>query len=666
MPVKIPAAKKEYSVSFPKLNGGLNLWERPDRMDLNQSPNTKNMWWYNKALNCRKGQSYIYSTSLGVGYAAYDKLFNGYAFMHIGNKIYRCDPTAVTVTMTEVIDLETTYATYTASRGTFFKYDEKLYYKARGVYVEITYSAPNFTVSTVSIYTPIIQLNTVPSTGAGDLYQPENRLTPYKIVKYTAETEETTENFTATAGQTEFTFTTDGISDATAMTIDGVASNAFTYNSSTKKATFTGDTLDGGEAIVFTIDVWAHTYQLPVTAVNAITSVVVDGVTKTVTTDYTTNITNGTVTFNTAKYPTYVSDNAVVITYWKENSAAYDSVMSCMYAAVYGGDTELCIILGGCEAQPNAYFWNANDASAMNPGYFPMEQYNLANDFSDAITGFVKQQDYLILLSENSVGKVSMCTETINDREFIVMGYTSINSTVGCDKPYSIQLIENNAVFCHSKKGVCIVRSTSEAYENNVELISQNINGGTTGLITDLTGHAAYSLDDGKHYWVVANGHAYVWDYELSTYTKPSWFYFTNISAIAFILDVETYHMNALGKLTKFDNLYSDYGVGIDKVYEFPSQNFGTLSNLKDVTKVVLALASDTGATVAISYTTDYGTHTDATPAVVAANGDNPFCRMPNMKSVTKFSMSLSNSTAGKNMTIVSAEVFFKLMQKQR
>jgi hypothetical protein len=666
MSVRIPAAKKEYSVSFPKLDGGLNLWDRPDRMSADQSPNTKNMWWADGAITGRKGQSYISETSLGTGYAAYDKLFNGYAFMHIGNKIYRCDPAAETVTMTEIIDLSTTYATYVASRGAFFKYGENLYYKANGVYIEIKYdSDTGFSASAVTAYTPIIQINTVPSSGSGDLYQPENRLTPYKIVKYTAQTESGTASATASEGQTEFTIAVDGINDVTAMTIDGVATQNFYYSGG--KVYYTGDELEGGEVIAFTTEVWAHTYQLPITAVTAITAVVVDGVTKALTTDYTVSTADGTVTFNTGKYPTYSADNQVIITFYKTNTEAYNSVMTCHYAAVYGLDTGLCIVLGGCEAQPNAYFWNANDAATMNPGYFPIEHYNLAGDYSDAITGFCRQQDYLLVFSENTIGRAAFCTEAVNNRDLIRMDYTTINAAIGCDKPYSIQLIENYAVFCNSKKGVFMVLSTSSAYENNIIPISKNVNGENTGLIADLNGHEAYSLDDGKRYWLVANTHAYVWDYELSPYTKPSWFYFINIGAIAFILDVDIYHLDALGKLTKFDDSYSDYGAGIEKVYTFPSQNFGILDCYKDITGLTLALASDTGATVAISYITDYGTYTDSTAMTVDNTGNvNIAKRTPNMKSITRFAFSLSNSTAGKNMTIVSAEVMYKIMQKLR
>jgi hypothetical protein len=77
----------------------------------------------------------------------------------------------------------------------------------------------------------------------------------------------------------------------------------------------------------------------------------------------------------------------------KANSDAYDSIMSCNLAATYGGTGELCVVMGGCEAQPNAYFWSGNNGLVMDPTYFPMEQCNLAGDADAPITAFGRQQN---------------------------------------------------------------------------------------------------------------------------------------------------------------------------------------------------------------------------------------------------------------------------------
>ena len=90
-------------VDFPRLDGGLNLWELSYRLDRNQSPEMKNLWWQDGILQCRDGQRYIYGPSaeqmttplpegvepwvdLGTGYTCTSDLFWGHAFFHIDRK----------------------------------------------------------------------------------------------------------------------------------------------------------------------------------------------------------------------------------------------------------------------------------------------------------------------------------------------------------------------------------------------------------------------------------------------------------------------------------------------------------------------------------------------------------------------------------------------------
>lgn len=163
--------------------------------------------------------------------------------------------------------------------------------------------------------------------------------------------------------------------------------------------------------------------------------------------DYTVNAKTGVITFHTAPP---VSDppvnNTVEVLYYKENPKAYNSVMDCPYATVFGGNRDLCVVVGGCTAQPNAYFWSGNTQLAMDPTYFPMSQYNFAADASEGITGFGKQQNMLVIFKEHSVGRATYGTAKVNGREQITMDYTRINSRIGCDLPWTIQLVENNLV----------------------------------------------------------------------------------------------------------------------------------------------------------------------------------------------------------------------------
>ena len=174
--------KKEYVLDYSNLCGGINLWDPDDRLKPGESPEMKNLLWRNGMLCSRKGQYFLNSSALGQGYAAFPRFWHGCIFAHIGDAIYRFDP--------ESGDSELLCSGIPEVRGTFFTYSDKLYYKTTGVYKEISAELVNdewsFTAATVYPYEPIILINASPQSGAGDLYQPENRLSSRKTVWYNA------------------------------------------------------------------------------------------------------------------------------------------------------------------------------------------------------------------------------------------------------------------------------------------------------------------------------------------------------------------------------------------------------------------------------------------------------------------------------------------------
>lgn len=610
-------------VNLDRLDGGLNLWDLDYRMEADQSPSMKNMYWVDGALGSRKGQAYLYDTSLGSGYAMYEDLFQDRLILHIGSRLYALDPNTGEIIELGVTEEEVlTPIQIPENRGTFFRYGDNLYYKNIGSYTEITGA---LTATAVVGYTPTIVINASPTNGSGDTYQPENRIQAQKTVWYNA---------------------------------------------------VSGTTV----------------YHLPVTGLDSVDAVVVDGVTEDPASEYTVDLEAGTVTFVTSPPVTDpATNNTVRITFTKENEEAYNSVMACRYASVYGGDTNICVVLAGCTAQPNAYFWSGNNV-AMDPTYFPMDFYNLAGDSAECITGFGRQQGLLIVLKEKSIGKATYGVTTVSDRDVIEMPYVSINSRIGCDLPWTIQLVENNLAFCNTEQGVYIVLNTTSADENNVMSISRNVNGGDLkpGLLADLRAVSAdlvASVDDGSRYWVVANGHAYLWDYELRSYrsdvSKLSWFYFENITGVAFAQHLqETYYLGSAGKVTKFIDSYTDYGGAIEREYMFAVQDFGGYYRLKDVVKVVFTIRSDTNSRMDIEYNTDYETREDSSPVLAYSYSLVPrnltyrilsviryaytAVRRPGCKHIRHFSMRLYNNAAGQDMSLISAQIFFNLQGVDR
>ena len=605
----MPSAPKEYVVDFPRLDGGLNNWERDYRLRADESPDMKNLWWQGGALCCRDGQIRLSEVLDKTGYSAYERLFHEHGFFHIGDKLYCAkltDPNAAegSLQVREIL------GDVAENRGTWFRCGEKLYYKNVGGYYCIAADGNGgFAAGNVPVYTPIVQINTDPRTGEGEAYQSENRLSGQKTVRYCA-----------SAGVTE--------------------------------------------------------YHLPESRVDSVDEVSADGEVLRDGQDYTVDATAGMVVFANAP----VADT-VEITYTKSNDAIYQSVMACPYAVVYGGDQHVCVVIGGGAQQPNAYFWSGSYA-VMDPGYFPVEQYNLAGDAQDAITGFGKQQNMLVIFKEHSVGRSSMSAKTANGQVMSVMEYVTINAQIGCDLPGTIKLVENNLVFANTRNGVCVVRDSSSARENNIIPISRKVDNSLLGLLHEAD--CAASMDDGTRYWLCANGEVYAWDHSLSDVNDPVWFYFDGIDAAAFVTSdaQEHYHLGKDGSVTVFRRVFADYGKGIDKRYRFATQNMGSYDRLKNITGVLLTVRGDTDTEIAIDYTTDHELRRDLTPVrsmswrlsprnlnyrVLSINRFATTARRrPGCRHVRHFAMTLSNDRAGMDMSIVSAQIFYNFQGRER
>ena len=655
------APKHEYVLDFSNLCGGINLWDPDYRMKSNESPEMKNLLWRNGMLCSRKGQYRMCPYELGQGFAAYPRLWHGCIFAHIGANIFcfrpeegEASPILLATGIPKV-------------RGTFFTYSDKLYYKTRGAYKEITATKVDgewsFACNTVFPYEPVILINANPATGAGDLYQPENRMSSRKTVWYNA--------------------------------VDG-----------------------------------AKTYVLPVKA-ERVTYVEVGGYH--VTSGWSYDPQNGRVLFTVAPPVTDPpTNNTVHITYELDNPEAQKSIDDCRYAAVYGGTGELCVVMAGSEEQPNAYFWSGNSSIKMDASYFPMEQVQLAGASEERITGFGKQQGNLIVLKEGSVGKTALGVQEINGRVMIDMPYVPINATIGCDLPWSIQPVENNLVFAN-RKGIYMLLDTTPANENNIVCISRKINGSAErpGYLADVAGNRGArsqseasgsgnessatildvypslnggtreasgeigedevcACDDGTHYYLTVNGHTWAWNYELSGWNNPSWFLLTNINAVALICEgQEICYINGQGSLVGLHNEYNDYGEPIERLFRFPTMNFGSYDCRKNVNSVIVTLGAYEEENTELWYLTDYEERRDLTNLRVVdeegTQGTEPcgdssthgpvpcvpdtrpqsarvpavFRRRPMCRRVLHFTMKLKNENVNEGFALVGAQVFY-------
>ena len=691
---QLPAGPEEKTAVLRNLSGGLNLSELDYRMDADQSPDMQNLWWRDGVLGCRDGQEFLSRQELGTGLCAYERLFWGRCVVHIGDGLYEAEPGTG-------MELRKLCGGLEPVRGTFLRYRGALLYKTKGAFKQITWDGAELQAKDVQAYVPVTLINAT-ADGAGDLYQPENRLSPRKTVWYTAARQTRGVSFTATGTATQFQYATaDGepVASVEQVYVGTTLIDPTQYTLSQDKCTVTFQTApekDAAVSVVYTVGV--RTYQLPEQNVDAVVSVTVDGEPVTA---FTADCEAGTVTFDSAPpVQDPPQNNTVRITYEKADPDAYASIMDCRYGATYGGTGGAVLILAGSEAQPNAYFWNGSHV-AMDPGYFPISAYNLAGDNLEPVTGFGQQAGYLVVFKEHSVGRCLLSTTTVGDRAHLSLDYTPVNAVLGCDLPWTIRLAENNLVWCNTYAGACMLADTTAALENQVLCLSRSVNGGDSrpGLLDAVRSAATVcALEDGERYWIAAGGQAFVWDHGLSSPQRPSWFRFTNIPAVDFFRgdslprDWEQalpytgprriFHLDEKGRVSCFARTFRDYGGPIEKVYQFATQSFGTYERRKNIKKIVIATRSDTDTVLTVRYDTDQEQRRDLTPITSFSWKLRPrdlskrylglqrfahvAVRKPGCRHVQHFSLRLENAEAGCDMSVVSARITAAMVDRSR
>ena len=736
---KLPKQRPVYTLDFPSLNGGLNLRDTEGSLKSNESPQLLNMHWQDGVLQARPGQEYATAAPSrgGQGFAVTDSPFCNHIFLHIGNCLYRL-PQGVSEddddnpgTLPEPVFVASGIP---ANRGTFFRFGDWLFYKNRDGFFKIAYNAntQDFSVTSVTedAFVPTIFINADPETGVGDIYQPENRLSAKKRVTYNAATADRTVTFDATGrhdngGQAagaipgDSAQKTDGVRRAfnlgvtaadqlrgvTSVYIDAVFQPPALYSVTTGTGVIIFNAApEAGSTITITLAMGTLVYHLPVQNVDSVDSVKVDGIEWAEGNDYEVDLNSGTVTFTQAPPVTDPpTNNSVEITYSKANPDALKAVMNCNYAAVYGSGNQLCIVLGGDTgrtrngkliSQPNAVFWSGSTQNGFDPTYFPVDAYNLLGDTEDAVTGFGKQYDSFMVFKAHSIGRLTMEITTVNERNVTVLNYARVNDSIGCDLPRSIQLINNNLVFANTGLdgdvgGIYLITSSSAAFENNVECISQKMDGSEEhpGLLYDLevAGHGPVSShNDGRRYYLCVNNHVWLWNYRLSRAGDPTWFLWSGFHAIAwFRHGQKDYHLNDAGRVTRLGRIFSDYGEAIHKLYRFPVRYFGDYNRLKDVITVILSVRADVPSDTEISYETDYETRRDRVSLPVegydrlsernlaerdlsVSHYSAVFRRKPMCRHIRNFVLTLENNTAGQDLSVLTAQIQYRFGGRDR
>jgi hypothetical protein len=348
----------------------------------------------------------------------------------------------------------------------------------------------------------------------------------------------------------------------------------------------------------------SHTvFQLRETSINSVDQVYVNGVLKTVTTDYSVNLTNGTVTFVVA--PSNVPDNVDI--YWTKGSGNREYIEKCKFSMDYSGQTDNRIFLWGNLDSKNRRYWSGIANGTPSAEYFEANSYDDLGNGQYAITDIVKQYDRQKIFLEDRVMysyyEAQNTTTTVNDVDVTVTTATfpafELNEEIGNIAYGQVQVVKNSPLSLYNS-GVHSFNGSTVRDQTNQELISERVN---DSLIPNNLSTAITTVWRKKNeYW--CNIGDKVWVYN---YVNNTWYKFDNITATCFLeIDGDLYFGTANGTIEKFDesNL-NDNGTAIIAEWEMGFYDFDAEWLTKYINNLWISIAPQAVNRVDVYYKTN-------------------------------------------------------------
>lgn len=341
----------------------------------------------------------------------------------------------------------------------------------------------------------------------------------------------------------------------------------------------------------------ATAYQLSETALTSVDYVYVGGVLKTVTTDYTVNLTTGVVTFVVA--PVTGVDNVDI--YWTKGSGSRAEITANFYAMFFGGQNDSRIFFYGDGT--SRYYYTGLAAGVPSAEYIPTLNYKEVGTDEFEVTDIVRQYDRQIIYTnggETYYSYYDPFTDPSTGLITIIDFPTyPLNGTVGNVATGQAQLIQNNPFSIQS--GVYEWVATNVRDERNANYMSKRVQPSLDA--EDLTTAITVDWEAQREYWLSIGNKIWVYNYRLD-----AWYKFQTAANVTcfLILDDLLYFGTDAGQIMKFDTtVLTDNATAITSTWEMNFYDFEAEYLQKFLTEMWISLKPAAKSSVAITYQTD-------------------------------------------------------------
>lgn len=341
----------------------------------------------------------------------------------------------------------------------------------------------------------------------------------------------------------------------------------------------------------------ATVYQVAETALTSVDAVWVDGVLKTVTTDYTVNLTTGVITPVPAAKFTLGVDNIDI--YWTKGTGSRAEVTANFYAMFFGGQNDSRVFAYGDGT--NRYYYTGLAAGVPSAEYWPALNYREISTAEFAVTDIIRQYDRQLIYTNGGETWYSYYNPITLTNGDVIADFPTfpLNNTVGNLAYGQAQLIQNNPFSIQN--GVHEWVATNVRDERNAVYKSKRVEPSLAAV--DLTTAVTVDWEAKGEYWLAIGTDVWVYNYRLD-----KWYRFVTYDSIACfeIINDALYFGTTNGQIMKFDASYrTDNGHLITSVWEMNFYDFHMEWLQKYLTEMWITLKPEDKSSVAITYQTD-------------------------------------------------------------
>lgn len=372
--------------------------------------------------------------------------------------------------------------------------------------------------------------------------------------------------------------------------------------------------LTGKKTQKFSANGSATVYQLAELGINSVDSVYVNGVLKTATTDYTANLTNGTVTFVSAPA---TGVNNVVITWTKTVAGDRETITKSRY---YGGVYYARYwMFGNPDHKNTRYPSGVTMAGASDPSFWPKFAESDVGEYeiTDICTQYNKQ---LIFTSGDSAEASAWYSEEEDYTNATTGAITALfpvypmSAKIGNVAKGQVQIIWNNPFTIW--KGIYEWKATYIMNEKNAEWISKRIQNDLDKI--DLSHALTVDWSDKGQYWLCVGKTVWVLNYRTDTWHILE---LPDTPTCFCLVDAGLYFGTSNGQIMQFDeNALTFNRANIVAEWEMGYFNFGVEWLRKFVQRIFVSILPMLRTHVDISYQTDRNGSSDTYTAKYAVS----------------------------------------------